>query len=180
MILLGRLEATEKVHGAVSLPRVIRLARRYKMSPVESEVLVYCLVCNVARHRRPSFRFDDGSGMGYLASDTLQVCRSCDIGIVELMDFLSMEREHMQHGLFPDIQASFTLHSSLTYEETVCKMLVGCSPKNSEFLRLEQTCLADVLAEEPGGEKYRNGAGMGGVTVPLDAPTNEESTEHKV
>ena len=148
------------------------------MNTAESEVLVYCLVCSVARNRRPSFRLDDGSGMGYLANDTLQVCRSCDIGLVELMDFLSMEREHMQHGLFPDIQTNYTLHSNLTYEETVCKMLVGCNPKNSEFLRLEQTCLADVLAEEPGGDKYRSGAGMG--DVPVAVATKDQPMELKV
>ena len=174
MIIDGRLEATKEAYGAVGLPRVIRLAHRYKMSPSESEVLVYCLVCSVARSRRASVHLNDAK---FLTSDTLQVCRACNIGITEMMDFLSLEREHMQHGLFPDVMPNYTLQCSLTYDETVCRTLIGCNIKSSEFLKLEQTCLADVLIEESGGEKYRSGVDMSNAAL---APNTQEDKDKVV
>lgn len=36
-----------------------------------------------------------------------------------------------------------------------CKALIGVPLKSSEFLKLEQTHLADVIAEEAGNEHYR-------------------------
>ena len=34
--------------------------------------------------------------------------------------------------------------------------LIGAHLKTSEFMKLEQTALADVIAEEEGNEEYRN------------------------
>ena len=36
-----------------------------------------------------------------------------------------------------------------------CKALIGTPLKSSEFLKLEQTHLADIIAEEAGNERYR-------------------------
>lgn len=36
-----------------------------------------------------------------------------------------------------------------------CKALIGVPLKDSEFLKLEQTHLADIIAEEEGNEHFR-------------------------
>lgn len=59
--------------------------------------------------------------MGVLyGSDTLSVCKACDITISEMVNFLNQDREHMQQGIFPDVQQSYLLHSALNFDE-VCQ-----------------------------------------------------------
>ena len=48
------------------------------------------------------------------------------------------------------------LASDIVYTGQVfCKALVGVTLKDSEFLKLEQTHLADIIAEEDGNEHFR-------------------------
>ena len=86
----------------------------------------------------------------------------------------------MKHGLFSEVQHSYILHSVLTCEEIVVKAIIGCRLLNAEFLRLEQTCLADVVAEEPGGERYRSSQGPGVASqadgVPIDGVPDDGSS----
>lgn len=61
--------------------------------------------------------------MGVLyGSDTLSVCKACDIKISEMVNFLNQDREHMQQGIFPDVQQSYLLHSALNFDE-VCHII---------------------------------------------------------
>lgn len=39
--------------------------------------------------------------------------------------------------------------------QVFCKALIGVPLKDSEFLKLEQTHLADIIAEEAGNEHFR-------------------------
>ena len=41
--------------------------------------------------------------------------------------------------------------------QVFCRALLGTPLKDSEFLKLEQTHLADVIAEEQGNEHFRAG-----------------------
>ena len=96
------------------------------------------------------------SGAGVLfGNDTLSVCKACDLKISEIVIFLNQDREHMQQGIFPDVQQSFLLHSALNFDEVSCKALVGAPLKANEFLKVEQTHLADIIAEEVGNEHLR-------------------------
>lgn len=52
-------------------------------------------------------------------NDTLAVCKACDVSIREMVDFLDTDREHMQHGLFPDVQRSYVLHSTVAFDEVI-------------------------------------------------------------
>ena len=63
----------------------------------------------------------------------------------------------MQQGFFPEVQPAYILTCNITYDTDFCKALMGSQLKASEFLKLEQTLLADVIAEEPGNEHYRWG-----------------------
>lgn len=49
--------------------------------------------------------------------DTLAVCRACECKISEMVEFLNSDREHMQQGIFPDVQQSYLLHSALNFDE---------------------------------------------------------------
>ena len=66
--------------------------------------------------------------MGVLyGCDTLAVCRACDCKISEMVNFLDPDREHMQQGIFPDVQQSYILHSALNFDE-VSFSVSGGSP----------------------------------------------------
>ena len=45
------------------------------------------------------------------------VCQSCECKISEMVEFLYADREHMQQGVFPDVQQSYLLHSALNFDE---------------------------------------------------------------
>ena len=178
-ILERKIATTEAKLGEIGLPRVIRLARKYKFTDAEERVLVYSVMTSVSKYSVQSSRFAQDYSR-YLLNDPLNVCKACDISLSTLLEFLSSEREHMKHGLFSEVQHSYILHSVLTCEEIVVKAIIGCRLLNAEFLRLEQTCLADVVAEEPGGERYRSSQGPGVASqadgVPIDGVPDDGSS----
>ena len=49
--------------------------------------------------------------------DTLTVCRTRECRFSEMVEFLNSDREHMQRGVFPDVQQSYFLHSALKFNE---------------------------------------------------------------
>ena len=49
--------------------------------------------------------------------DTMAVCKACDLSIGEIVHFLDSDREHMQQGLFPDVQRSYVLTSAIAFDE---------------------------------------------------------------
>ena len=102
--------------------------------------------------RRSSLGYMNLSGFG---TTPFSVCRVCDMKIREVIDFLNQDRTHMQQGLFPDVQQTYLLQSTMTFDEVSLRALVGADLKASEFLKLEQTCLADVIVEESGNEHLR-------------------------
>ena len=67
-----------------------------------------------------------------------------------MLEFLDTDRTHMQQGIFPDVQQSFLLRSTITLDECSCRALLGVTLKGNERLKLDQTRLAEVLAEEEG------------------------------
>lgn len=96
--------------------------------------------------------------MSHFRNDTLTICKVCDVRISEMVEFLNIDRVHMQQGIFPDVQQSYMLHCQLTFDEVSCKVLVGAPLKQNEFLKIDQTCFADVIAEEAGNEHMRQGS----------------------
>ena len=96
------------------------------------------------------------------ASDTLSVCKNCDVRISEMVEFLSSDRVHMQQAMFPDVQQSYILHSQIAFDEVSCKVLVGVPLKQNEFLKVDQTCLGDVISEETGNEHLQPGSPLQG------------------
>ena len=147
-----KLKVTEEKQGSDGLPRIIRLARRLKLPEKETMVLVYILVCQIRGSVGRGMPFSMRSGFG---SSALELCQVCDLTISEIVEFLHQDRVHMQQGLFPDVQQSYILTSTITFDEVSVKALIGAPLTSSEFLKLEQTHLADVIAEESGNEHYR-------------------------
>lgn len=143
-IIQGRLRSTEEQFGETSLPRIIRLCRKFSFSEAESRIAIYALVIQSATER---------TGLRY--ADVLSTCGFLKIPLKTMLEFLDKDRLHMQQGLFPEVEESYILNSTLGYDTDFCKALMGSKLKGNEFLKLEQTLLADVIAEEPGNEHFR-------------------------
>lgn len=147
-----KLKVTEEKQGIEGLPRIIRLACRLKLSEKETTVLLYILACGTS-----------GKGMafpmrpGYFGNSTMELCQTCDLTVTEILQFLHQDRVHMQQGLFPDVHYMYILRSPVKFDDLTVKALTGLPLTANEFLRLEQTHLADVIAEESGNEHYRQG-----------------------
>ena len=140
-----RLKVTEERNGAVALPRIVRLCRRFDFTPNETSIAVCALVS------QSGYESDGGYGV-----DVLTMCQFLEIPLQEMLDFLGQERLHMAQGFFPEIEPGYIFSCSLAYDVDFCKALMGSQLKDNEFLKLEQTYLADVIAEEPGNEHYRD------------------------
>jgi hypothetical protein len=68
------------------------------------------------------FRVGRFASLGVLyGCDTLAMCRACEC-ISEMVEFLNSDREHMQQGIFPDVQQSCILHSALNFDEVSLKL----------------------------------------------------------
>lgn len=72
-----------------------------------------------------------------------------------MLDFLGKDRPHIDQGFFPDIQESYILSNTLNFDNDFYKALVGSKLSSEEFMKIEQTILADVIREEPGSEHSR-------------------------
>lgn len=146
-VIESRLQATIDKHGEVNIPRITRLCKKFKFTENESRIATYALVMQSGYDREGRF--------GGYGADVLSTCQSLSIPLREILEFLDKERTHMQQGFFPDVQDSYILTCTITYDSDFCKALMGSKLKDTEFLKLEQTLLADVIAEEPGNEHYR-------------------------
>ena len=89
--------------------------------------------------------------------DLLSVCYQLEVSLLTILEFLDLDRQHMQNGLLPDINQTYILTNSIRYDGEVMRALLGGKLSTSDFLKLEHTPLADIVAEEPGNEHYRKG-----------------------
>eukprot|EP00800_Vazella_pourtalesii_P010699 TRINITY_DN2610_c0_g4_i1.p1 TRINITY_DN2610_c0_g4~~TRINITY_DN2610_c0_g4_i1.p1 ORF type:complete len:970 (-),score=246.43 TRINITY_DN2610_c0_g4_i1:85-2994(-) len=96
------------------------------------------------------------NSMDYLQPYQSALCKACDMTTTEFLHFLDQDRPIMQQGIFPEVQANYTLNCSLNIEEVILKGLIGAHLRTSEFMKLEQTSLAEVIAAEEGNEQYRD------------------------
>ena len=142
----ARVQATKEKHGETCLPRIMRLCKKLKFAENESRIATYALVLQSGYDREGRFSY---------GTDVLGACQFLNIPLKEMLEFLDKDRVHMQQGFFPDVQDSHILSSSISYDSDFCKALMGSQLKSNDFLKLEQTKLADVIAEEPGNTHYR-------------------------
>ena len=142
-----RLKATEEKFGEVRLPRLVRLWRKFNLSPNETDILMFVM----ARQ----------SGRGDIVEyeiNPITLAEFLEITLQEIVEFLNQDHLHIQQGLFPDIEHS----SSAIFTEQFYidphfhKILLGADVKQNDFLKLEQTCLADVIAAEPEHQHLRD------------------------
>ena len=150
-VIESRLKATEEQHSSNGMPRIIRLCRKFKFTENETRIAIYALVAQSGYDRDGRYSY---------GSDVLNTCQFLEIPLQEILDFLDKDRLHMTQGFFPEIQDSYILSCSIMYDSDFCKALMGSQLKSNEFLKLEQTYLADVIAEEPGNEHYRSACSL--------------------
>ena len=54
---------------------------------------------------------------------------------------------------------TFLLNNALRFDSDILKGLLGVKLSSSDFMKIENTALADVIAEEPGNESFREDMG---------------------
>ena len=91
--------------------------------------------------------------------DPISLCSFLDVPLQEVLDFLDQDRLHMQQGFFPDVQHDYILGSDLNYDTDLCNVLMGVNLKQSDFLKIEQTYLADIVIQEPEYQHFRDQTG---------------------
>jgi hypothetical protein len=143
LVIKSRLAITEEKLGEISLPRIVRVARKLKWSEDETKIGTYVLAkqCGYDRLNVRNYSF---------GSDVIDIPYALGISVADMLEFLSEERAHMEQGFFPDIQQGYIMNNNVTYDSGFCKAMTGAHLKSEELLKLEQTVLADVIAEEPG------------------------------
>ncbi len=146
-MIASRLEATVKEHGRLCLPRITRLCEKLNLTENETRIATYSLVMQSGYNRNGRF--------GGYSDEVLTTCQFLKIPLQEMLVFLDKERKHMEQGYFPEVQDSYILTCSINFDTDFCKALMGTQLKSTEFLKLEHTELANVIAEEPGNEHYR-------------------------
>lgn len=164
-VIESRLQITEEQLSTNALPRIIRLCKKFKFTDNESKIATYALVSQSGYDREGRFAY---------GTDAVSACQFLQIPLQEMLEFLDQDRLHMQQGFFPEVQSSYVLSCSISYDSDFCKALMGSQLKANEFLKLEQTYLADVIAEEPGNEHYRDE--NLGLKVPETKPSAPKST----
>ena len=147
LVIDSKISATEEKLGELYLPRITRLCRKFKFNEMESEIAIYALVMQSCR--------DDPIRKDEFGLDPLRLCQFLNISLKVMLEFLDKDRTHMEQGFFPDIEVNYLLNSNIIYDVDFYKALMGLHLKTQEFLKIEQTQLADVIAEEPGNEHYR-------------------------
>ena len=140
------MKATEEKHGEIRLPRVVRLCRKFNLSQNETELLLFVLASQVDIEQ-------ENFGIGI---DPISLSLFLEITLREVLEFLDQDRVHMQQGLFPDLQYTNILSEDICIDTDVCKALLGADLKQSDFLKIEQTHLADVIAAEPENQHLRD------------------------
>lgn len=138
---------TEEKHGEIRLPRAVRLCRKYKFSTNETEITLFILTMQAGIEGEKRY--------GYFGIDPVSLCSFLDVPLQEVLDFLDQGRLHMQQGFFPDIDLLHILSSELNYDAHICKILMGADLKQNDFLKIEQTYLADIVAQEPEYQHFR-------------------------
>ena len=79
-----------------------------------------------------------------------RMCAVLEIPFLELLNFLNQDRLHMQQGMFPNLQQlKSTYDTSFEMDYDTYMALMGVNLKQKDFLKIDQTCLADVIFEEP-------------------------------
>ena len=97
----------------------------------------------------------------YRGIEIVHMCIVMNVPFLELLSFLNQDRLHMQQGLFPNIQQSYVLSNSLEMDYDMYLALMGADLKQKDFLKIDQTCLADVIFEEPEYQHFREQADEG-------------------
>ena len=140
-----RVKATEQKHGEVRLPRVMRLCHKYDLTDKETAIMLYLL----------TYKYDDEQDSNkspfssYHTIEAVHVCSVLDISFLEIFNFVNQDRLHIQQGLFPNIQQNYILNMMLELDHDMYFVLQGASLKQKDFLKIDQTFLADVIFEEP-------------------------------
>jgi len=181
--LLERAEGAMLLRCAASaerghLPRLERVASKLGLSPSETHALQFIVLHNLGAE------FDDSS-IEYAAralSTNLQRCAG--LTPRELLDFVDPSRTHMEQGLVEvdeGFEGTFRGQNYKMPREALAALLGGRLAPD-EFLKIDNTALAEVLQEDgvpptmhSVAERGGGGVGDGTVGRPGEQPSNDGS-----
>ena len=144
-VIEARLVVTAEKLGECCLPRIVRVAKKLKLTANETKLAINILVSQC--------KFDRGGR--YTACDCMGLCQSLNIPLKEFLTFMAKDRIHIEQGFFPDVMDSYIMTSAIEYDRDICRVLMGMPLRDEEVLKFDQTVLAEVIAEEPGNEQYK-------------------------
>eukprot|EP00163_Fabomonas_tropica_P031490 TRINITY_DN750_c0_g1_i10.p1 TRINITY_DN750_c0_g1~~TRINITY_DN750_c0_g1_i10.p1 ORF type:complete len:404 (+),score=75.02 TRINITY_DN750_c0_g1_i10:137-1213(+) len=142
----------EKVPGAGSIPRLLRLCRVYKMTRKECEAFGYLLLCHLGRGfpanvdgYRDLKEGSDATALSTVASFT-------DMTTEEMLNFVSPSRPYRREGILEVYQRKehMASHMIIKVSNEVMRALIGGELSESEFLKIDATELARLLRTEEG------------------------------
>ena len=153
---------TKEKYGEARLPRVVRLCRKYNLTDNEMMIVLYVVTFQHSEEQESNKNLFST----YHGVNMVHMCIILDIPFLELLNFLNQDRLHMQQGLFPNVQQSYILSVSLELDYDMYLALMGADLKQKDFLKIDQTCLADVIFEEPEYQHFRQQAEEGKLKRP--------------
>ena len=137
-----RLKATEEKYGRIRLPRLVRLCCKYNLTSNETMIMLYILVNDLNENTRCS-------------NDINEISVTLSIPFLEVFSFLNQDRLHMQEGLLTDNEDGYALNDRLELDRDMYLALIGTDLKQKDLLKIDQTCLAEVILEEPEYQHFR-------------------------
>jgi SpoVK/Ycf46/Vps4 family AAA+-type ATPase len=129
----------------IGLPRLLRVCKKLGLSEREGMAIEYMVV---------HYTGLGAVGCGHLAvsDDLVEAGDFAGLGPVELAELVNPARPHMTQGLFELDRRLTTSYfkSDFSMSPEVVKALAGGALNVEEYLKIDKTAVAEVLAEEPG------------------------------
>lgn len=123
----------------------MRLCRKYDLTDKETAMILYLLTYLYDEERDSN----KSPYVSYQGVEAVHMCSVLDVSCLEIFNFVNPDRLHTQQGLFPNIMQNNILNLTLELDYDMYLVLQGASLKQKDFLKIDQTYLADVIFEEP-------------------------------
>ena len=154
-------------------PRVLRVAKKLRLSGPETDAILYIL----------SQQCGSSPPFGHTTANALlpaTVARFARLDAHQLMHFLSDSRAHIKQGLIGMTEQrlkGLLLESRLTMSMEAVAAFSGVNLTEEQIIKLDKTCLCEVLLEEGTHERPSGRGGSAGSYTEGSGSDDEEGSE---
>nr|CCA15809.1 conserved hypothetical protein [Albugo laibachii Nc14] len=139
---LGKYRLESSVESGKSLPRVYRLAKMYKLTDKELELLQLMIVYQGAQSNTVRCQMLEEDAQRRM----MAYQRLAGISEIDIAEFYDDQREHVKEGTLIVDEESYGTTLSLSH---ICvRVLLGRKLSNHQALKLSQTALEELLKDE--------------------------------